>query len=185
MKRWLKTELHSHTVDDPVEGPKIILYAARRLIDAAAQRGFEVLSITNHNQMLLDRGLEAYAWQRGILLTPGVEATLEGKHVLLYNFLDYDPSWQDFEVVKRHKGSEQLVIAPHPFFPLRTALGKKFFRHLGMFDAVEYSQFYMQTVNFNRRAETEARKHHLPMVGNSDVHRLSQLGCTYTRVYSG
>ena len=56
MKRWLKTELHSHTVDDPVEGPKIILYSARRLIDAAAQRGFEVLSITNHNQMLLDKG---------------------------------------------------------------------------------------------------------------------------------
>ena len=117
-------------------------------------------------------------------MIPGVEATLEGKHVLLYNFLDYDPSWQDFEVVKRHKGSEQLVIAPHPFFPLRTALGKQFFRHLRMLDAVEYSQFYMQKVNFNRRAETEARKHRLPMVGNSDVHRLSQLGCTYTRVYS-
>ncbi len=64
--------------------------------------------------MLLDAELERYSRRRGILLIPGVEATLKGKHVLLYNFVRYEPTWRDFEIVRRHKGSQQLVIAPPP-----------------------------------------------------------------------
>ena len=114
MKRWLKAELHAHTAEDPREGTKIVSYSAIQLVDAAAQKGFEVLSITNHDQILLDAELERYSRCRGILLIPGVEATLKGKHVLLYNFVRYEPTWRDFEIVRRHKGSQQLVIAPPP-----------------------------------------------------------------------
>ena len=184
MRRWLKAELHSHTLDDPVEGGQIVLHSAVELIRAAAEQGFEVLSITNHNQMLLDAELEAHARQLGIVLIPGVEACLKGRHVLLYNFLNYASCWEDFRVVKANKGPEQLVIAPHPFFPISCALRKEFVRHLGIFDAVEYNHFYLRRMNFNRQAEAMARKHDLPMVGNSDVHRLSQLGCTYSLIYA-
>jgi hypothetical protein len=39
-------------------------------------------------------------------------------------------------------------------------------------------------VNFNRPAERWARLHGCPMVGNGDVHRLQQLGSTYSMVDS-
>ena len=87
MKSWLKTELHTHTLDDPKDGRRIVCHSAQQLIDKAEEQGFQVLSITNHNQLLFTSSLEEYARERGILLIPGVEATLEGKHVLLYNFI--------------------------------------------------------------------------------------------------
>ena len=182
MKRWLKAELHTHTLEDPVDGRRIIFHSPRQLIDTAAERGFEVLSITNHNQLLFNDQLEEYARSRGILLIPGVEATLKGKHVLLYNFPDYSPMWGDFEVVKQKKGCHQLVIAPHPFFPTLTSLRRQLYRHRELFDAIEYNHFYLNWLNFNKRGEDVARDLNLPVIGNSDVHRLFQLGCTYTLI---
>lgn len=184
MKRWLKAELHSHTMEDPIDGRRIIFHSPHQLIDAAAERGFEVLSITNHNQLLFNSKLQDYAWERGVLLIPGVESTLRGKHVLLYNFLNYDPSWRDFEVLRKNKGTEQLVIAPHPFFPTASSLWGQFFKNSDLFDAVEYNHFYLEWLNFNRRAARAASKCKLPVVGNSDVHRLFQLGCTYSLIHA-
>jgi hypothetical protein len=41
---------------------------------------------------------------------------------------------------------------------------------------------FTRTFNFNRRAEEWAERHGKPMVGNGDVHRLRQLGTTYSMV---
>ena len=184
MKSWLKTELHTHTIDDPTDGKRCVFHSAQQLIDKAQEQGFQVLSITNHDQLLFTSALEEYARERGIVLIPGVEATLEGKHVLLYNFLNYDSSWSSPEIASKHKGPDQLVIAPHPFFPLPTALGKRMIRWRDLFDAIEYNQFYLPWLNFNKRAQELAQQLNLPLVGNSDVHWIFQLGRTYSLVYA-
>ena len=184
MKSWLKTELHSRTIDDPKDGECIVVHSAQQLIDQAEEQGFQVLSITNHDQLLFSCSLEEYARKRGILLIPGVEATVKGKHVLLYNFLNYDSSWNTPEIVAQHKGPKQLVIAPHPFFPIPTALRKQVTRWRDLFDAIEYNQFYLSWLNFNHRAEKLARQLNLPLVGNTDVHWIFQLGWTYSLVYA-
>ncbi len=184
MKSWLKTELHSHTIDDPKDGKSIVVHSAQQLIDQAEEQRFQVLSITNHNQLLFSSSLEEYARKRGILLIPGVEATLKGKHVLLYNFLNYESFWKTPEIVAQHKGPKQLVIAPHPFFPIPTALRKRVTLWNGLFDAIEYSQFYLSWLNFNQRAKELARQLDLPVVGTTDVHWLFQLGWTYSLVYA-
>ena len=41
---------------------------------------------------------------------------------------------------------------------------------------------FTSTVDFNRRAERWAVQHGKPIVGNCDVHRLAQLGTTYSLV---
>ena len=41
---------------------------------------------------------------------------------------------------------------------------------------------YARSANFNRAAERWARAHGKPVVGNGDVHRLEQLGTTYSLV---
>jgi len=184
MKSWLKTELHTHTLDDPEDGKRFVVYSAEQLIDEAQEQGFQVLSITNHNQLLFTSALEEYARERGILLIPGVEATLGGKHVLLYNFLNYDSSWSSPEIARKHKGPDQLVIAPHPFFPHQVSLGKLVSRWHDLFDAIEYNQFYLSWLNFNQRAQELAQQLNLPLVGNSDVHCIFQLGRTYSLVYA-
>ena len=44
----LKADLHLHTAEDPVDR---VGYTARELITKAADKGFDVISITNHQQM--------------------------------------------------------------------------------------------------------------------------------------
>src|SRR5206468_9449356 len=74
------------------------------------------------------------------------------------------------------------VIAPHPFFPAGSALRGCLTRHAALFDAVEWNAMFTRRVNFNLFGERFARSHGKPMVGNGDVHRLEQLGTTYSLV---
>ena len=77
---------------------------------------------------------------------------------------------------------DRVVVAPHPFYPSRTCLGKKLIEHVDVFDAIEYSFFYSRVFNPNARAEAVANRAGLPMVGSSDCHGLRWLGRTYTSI---
>jgi len=176
----LKVELHTHTDFDPFDP---IDYSARRLIDEAAQQGFDVLSITCHDALQWSQSLSEYAASTGILLIPGVEATLEGRHVLIYGLEPFRPpvSFSQLRAL-RQASPEILTIAPHPFFPGSTSLGQRLFRYQDCFDAIEYSHFYTREMNFNLKSVEAARAQDKPLVGTSDVHLLRQLGKTFSYV---
>jgi predicted metal-dependent phosphoesterase TrpH len=176
----LTIELHSHTADDPVDN---IPYSTRELIDRAVLLGYHALAITLHDRQLDLRPFTPYASDRGLTLIRGIERTIEGRHVLLLNFSAATESVHTFDDLALLKRLEPgLVVAPHPFYPIGTSLGRMLDRHGDLFDAVEYNAMFTSLVNFNRRAERWARAHGKPMVGNGDVHRLRQLGSTYTLV---
>ena len=54
--------------------------------------------------------------------------------------------------------------------------------HADLFDAVEWSYFWTRGLNFNARAARWADERGKPVVGNSDLHDLRQLGRTYSLV---
>lgn len=174
---WLKADLHLHTCEGP-EG--IVRWSPRALIDLAAGAGYQILSITDHDTQTYDAALDRYARERGIVLIPGIEATVEGRHVLLYNFPKLRGTERTFREIQRHKGPNSLVIAPHPFFPGPKALGRRLIKHLGLFDAIEFSHFYTAWLNYNHPAVRLAESLHLPLVGNSDAHLPCQFGTTYS-----
>jgi predicted metal-dependent phosphoesterase TrpH len=174
----LKADLHLHTR----EGERFVEHDARGLIDRAAALGFHVLSLTDHDRLTFDASLEAYARARGILLIPGVEATIEGAHVLVYN-LDVPPArLRTFADLRRLRGPDWLVAAPHPFFPAPFALRHRLVREIDLFDAVELSHFYTPWIDFNRPAVRLAREIGLPLIGTSDSHLVRQLGTTYSLI---
>jgi len=176
----LKVDLHTHTADDPIDR---IPHSTTELIDHAATLGYDALAITLHDRQLDIRRLIPYAAERGIVLIPGIERTIQGRHVLLLNFERGVEDVRTFEDLGRLKRRQPgLVIAPHPFFPSSTALGPDLDRHAGLFDAVEWNAMYTVGLNFNRRAKRWAAQHGKPLVGNGDVHRLHQLGTTYSRI---
>lgn len=177
----LKIDLHLHTGDDPVDD---IPHSAPALIDCAARLGFDALAITLHERQFSDPRTQDYARERGITLIPGIERTIGGRHVLLLNFpASAAESARTFDDVARMKESHAgLVVAPHPYFPARSCLRGALDRHAALFDAVEWSYFWTRGVNFNARAARWARAHGKPVVGNSDLHNLRQLGRTYTLV---
>jgi predicted metal-dependent phosphoesterase TrpH len=174
----LKVELHTHTDFDPQDQ---IDYSAHQLIDEAARQSFEVLAITCHDALQWSPSLAEYAASAGILLIPGVEATIEGKHVLIYG-LEHFREPMTFKQLRALRQSHPNVftIAPHPFFPGGSCLGQKLVRYHDCFDAIEYSHFYTRRINFNERAVRAASALNRPLLGTSDVHVLRQLGKTYT-----
>ena len=176
----LKVELHAHTSDDPVDD---IPHSTPQLIDRAAQLGYQAVAITLHDRQLDLRPFTSYATDRGITLIPGIERTIEGRHVLLLNFSSATESVHSFDDLARLKSRERgLVVAPHPFYPIGSALRERMDRYADLIDAVEYNAMFTSLLNFNTKAMRWARLHGKPMVGNGDVHRLRQLESTYSLI---
>jgi predicted metal-dependent phosphoesterase TrpH len=180
----LKVELHAHSNLDPHDG---IFHTTRQLIDRAAALGYHALSVTCHNHYFDPTYDVEYARDRGIVLLPGIERTIVRAHLLLINFpvaCQQVNSFDDAVALKRAHPNG-LVIAPHPFYPTPSAIGLETMnRYRDLFDAVEVSSLYTPLIDFNARAIEWARANGKPLVGNSDVHTLAQLGTTYTLVDS-
>ena len=176
----LKADLHLHTAEDPLDR---VRYTARELISKAADEGYDVISITNHHQMTFNQDLFSHAQKKGILLIPGVELTIRRRHVLVLNPPPHKKC-SDFPSLSKLRRPETLIIAPHPFYPGRYSLNGYLLEHIGLFDALEYCHFYSKRINFNLKAVEVARSFHLPLIGNSDSHFISQLGSTYSLVHA-
>jgi predicted metal-dependent phosphoesterase TrpH len=179
-QRPLKADLHLHTAEDPLDR---VRHTAKELISKAADENFDVISITNHHQMTFNDDLLSYARERGILLIPGVEMTIERRHVLVLNPPPHR-TCSDFLSLSRLCRPETLIVAPHPYFPGTYSLNGYLLKHQNLFDALEYCHFYSSMINFNQRALEVCQSFGFPLVGNSDAHFLSQLGTTYSLIYA-
>ena len=178
MRARLRADLHIHTN----EAEPFIAYNARDVIARAAREGYRVLSITNHDTLTFSGELAAYARDHGIVLIPGVEATVEGRHVLVYNADVAVDKLQTFADLRRYRTPEWLVVAPHPFFPASYCLRERLWQEIELFDAIEFSHFYTPRLDFNRAAVKLARAVGLPLVGTSDSHFDEQFGTTFSLI---
>ncbi|MGQ9648097.1 MAG: PHP domain-containing protein [Thermodesulfobacteriota bacterium] len=176
----LKADLHLHTAEDPLDS---VRYTAKEIISRAADEGFEVLSITNHQIVTFSPELFFYAQTRGILLIPGVEVTIRRRHVLVLN----PPPVKicsEFSHLSRLRRPETLIVAPHPYYPGTYSLNGHLLKYHHLFDALEYCHFYSPRINFNQKAIEVCQSHGFPLIGNSDAHFLSQFGTTYSLIYA-
>jgi hypothetical protein len=173
----LKADFHVHTREDPHD---FIRHTAVELLQEAARQGFDVLALTCHNKRIHTEELARRAEDLGMLLIPGVEAAIEGKHTLLLDMPYSRWRVRSFDHVRELRRAGGFVIAPHPFFPAPKCLNGRLRENLDCFDAIEFSHFYTQTLDFNRKAVEYAKTVDLPLVGTSDCHRLWQLGTTYS-----
>ncbi len=176
----LKIELHAHTDEDPADR---VTHSTRQLIDRAAGLGYGAMAITLHDRYFDPAPLAAHARERGIVLLPGIERTIAGRHVLLINFPAACGDVRTFDDIAQLKRQcAGIVIAPHPFYPIPSALGSALEQHAALFDAVEVNAMYTRFIDFNRRAIRWARAHGKHLVGNSELHLLDQMGPTYSLV---
>jgi predicted metal-dependent phosphoesterase TrpH len=174
----IKTCLHFHSSDDPQD---FIPYDFRAGIDAAARAGFGTIALTCHNKFVDDPEYEAYAREKGILLIKGIEKNILGRHVVILNADAEAEKLETFGDLAQYKKErpEIFVLAPHPYFGLPYCLGKKLDRNISLFDAIEFSWFYNEKINFNKKAEETARKNNLPFIATSDTHKLEILDRCY------
>jgi predicted metal-dependent phosphoesterase TrpH len=184
----LKAQLHIHA---PGDLQHKLPYTAKEVIDHAAERKFDVLAFTCHDKVIHNKELEDYALEKSILLIPGVERTIEGKHVLIYNITEKESqkvvsfkSLIELKKDKELKNQPFLIIAAHPFHFSFSCLKGRIIKNLDLFDAWEYSFFYHKLINPNKKTMKLAGKYSKPLVGSSDVHRLINWGKTYSLIDS-
>jgi len=174
----LRADLHVHTR----EAEPSIAYGARDIIVRAARAGYRVLSITNHDTITYSADLVSFARDHDVLLIPGVEATVEGRHVLVYNADVEADKLRTFADLRRYRTPEWLVAAPHPLFPASYCLREKLWQQIDLFDAIEFSHFYTPRIDFNRPAVKLAAALGLPLLGTSDSHLDEQFGTTFSLI---
>ncbi len=180
--RKLKINFHLHTGQDPIDAVK---HSEHQLIDEAARLGYDVLSITCHNALIFSDDLKKYANKKGILLIPGIEKSILRKHVLIINATVEAQNIKNFAdlAAYRKKHPECLVIAAHPYYPGAISLQKDLEKHIGLFDAVEYSWYHSKKFNGpNKKAVQFAEKHNKPVIGTADNHILKYVNDTYSLV---
>jgi len=177
----IKVELHAHTSDDPADR---VPHSTRDLIDHAVRLGYGALAVTLHDRQLDLSPHADYARDRGLTLLRGVERTIGRVHVLLIEFPAGEAlavgSFEDVRRLRARHGG--LVVAPHPFYPISSAIGPLLDAHADWVDAVEINAMHTPWIDFNRRAREWAARWRKPLVGNSDLHRLAQMGTTWSDV---
>jgi len=182
VRGWLKADLHIHTHEHQRGSGSG--YDARQLIKRASRDGYQVLSITNHDQIVFDQELKGFAAEHGITLLPGIELSVEHRHVLIITpeRRVSGKKIRTFSDLKGLRAEGALIIAPHPFFPSLHSLGRKLIKNIELFDAIEYSHFYLPRINFNKKAEEMAKRYNKPLIGTSDAHTWLQFGTTYSLI---
>ena len=177
----LKVELHAHTAQDPCD---YVPHSTRELIDCASRLGYGAIAITLHDRHYDPAPDQAYAGSRGVLLIQGIERTIKGRHVLLINFPAESEAVKSFEDIRALKARHPrgLVIAPHAFYPIGSAMKGDVVRYADLIDAIEVNSMFTAWLDFNGRAVRWARANGKPAVGNTDLHLLEQMGTTYTLV---
>ncbi len=177
----IKASLHLHPKEDHQDGP-IIDYSIFDLIDRAQQLNFSVLAITGHESFVCLPEHVAYGQSKGILVIPGIELKLDGKHVLALNCDQAAADLHSFtdliEYKKNH--SEIFVIAPHPNYGALVALTiGQLKKYSSLFDAVEHCWYYSRKFNPNAQNAVVAQQLGLPFIATADLHDLTYLDHDY------
>jgi predicted metal-dependent phosphoesterase TrpH len=153
------------------------------LIDLAAGQGYGALAVTLHDRWYDPSPVLDYARERGVTMIPSVERTIGGRHLLLINAgREVERVFTLEDVRALRADSNVLVVAPHPFYPIPSAIGEELDAHADLIDAVEINAMHVRGIDFNRRAIEWARAHGKPLVANTDLHLLAQLGTSYSLV---
>ena len=136
----LKVELHAHTDGDPADRithTPGICSSTRRTSD------YDALAVTLHDRYFDPAPHAADAARCGVLLLSGIERTIQGKHLLLINFPEDVSRVGSFDDVRALKArTNGLVVAPHPFYPVRSALRSQLDALASLIDAVEVNAMF-------------------------------------------
>lgn len=177
--------MHIHTNEDPKHD--FIMYNAKEIIDEAKKKGFDIISITLNDEVIEEPSIKAYAKQKGIFLLRGVEKTIQGRHILLYGLSNSEifniKNFKDLKKIKQKK--EILIVAAHPFYPnlfKKSCIGKTFFEHHELFDALEIQQVSSKIYDPNKKALRVAKKYNKSLIANSDLHFINYFGDNYTLI---
>jgi predicted metal-dependent phosphoesterase TrpH len=181
-----RIDLHGHCQGDPLDD---IGHTIHQHIDHAHASGLDAIALTWHRRIFADESAIAYAREKGVLLIPGVETELFGRHhTIVLNVapgeIPANPTLEDLRRIRQNP--DYFVLAPHPYYPHSCCLGKTIDEYPECFDGVEWCHYHFKwipsAISPNERARRWAKKQGKPLIACSDAHDLHALGQFYSEV---
>ncbi len=169
----IKADLHVHsTVSDGRASPKEIVLAA-------VSEGINVLAITDHDSFKGAYLATRYAEQLELLVVIGAEISLpQGDVLVLCSSLPVQKPYNSIEeFIEIYREQDCLVVPAHPFDTWRNSMNGLVYRY--SWDAIEVFNG-AACYSANREAMKVAEELALAGIGNSDAHRIEELGRVYT-----
>jgi predicted metal-dependent phosphoesterase TrpH len=175
-----RIDLHNHCQGDPVDSLTHTIYEH---IDQAKKVGLDAIAITWHRRVCSDEAAFAYARERGMLVIPGMEAEIGGKHLVVLGLRDGDlpgqTTWDEVRALRARKPGV-TVMAPHPFYPHPCCLNRRINEAPDCIDLVEWCALHVNwlpsRISPNLRAARWAHQHGKTLVACSDAHSPAAIG---------
>ena len=165
----MKADLHLHTnfSRDGVSSPK-------EVVEAAIKNGVDIICVTDHGEIKGAVEAARYAFDKNLLVIPGIEILSKSGDILGINIKKIIPNGlsakETIEEIHRQGG---IAIIPHPFqWPNGAFLGGE--EELLLADAIEI--FNANSLNFTNKAFEFVTKNELPFSAGSDAHKAKFVG---------
>lgn len=175
----IKADLHIHSFYSH-DG----LSSVKEIIETALKKGINCLAITDHQE--IKGSLEAlrFAFDKNILVIPGLEIKTKEGDLLALGIKENIPrGFSALETIKKVKRKGGFTIIPHPFSWINPFKFKRtnLEELLKLIDAIEV----LNAFNFhfaNKRAFKFTQKYFLPFTAGSDAHYKKFIGKTYLEI---
>lgn len=172
----MKLDFHVHTNFSP-DG----LSPPQAIVDAAIDKGLNCICITDHNETKGAVEVMKYAFDKNILIIPGIEVSTQQGDILGIHVKKIIPRGLTAkETIKEIQKQGGLAIIAHPFnWPTGHFRGglEEFF----MADAIEC--FNANLFRFsNTRAQKFSKSHNLAFTSSSDAHKAKFVGRGYLEI---
>ena len=171
----MKIDLHIHTNFswDGFSSPK-------EVVDSAVQKGIDCICIVDHNEVKGATEAIKYAFDKNILVLPGIEIlSLEGD-TLGINVKKIIPDFRTpEETIQEIKKQGGMAVIPHPFWPLSNLKNNR--EALLSADAIEVLNADMFRF-INKKALAFSKKYDVAFTAGSDAHRAKFIGRAYLEI---
>ena len=168
------TELHCHT--NYSKGRKIRVEGVNtveEMIRTGAQKGIDVIAITDHDTVKAHAVARIAAKRHDILFIPGIEVSTSAGHIValgIEEMIRPDLSVDETLDIIHDQGG--IGIASHPFDVRREGIGKQCIKC----DAIEaFNALNLERLS-NWRADKFAGRNRKPVTAGSDAHSIEMIG---------
>ena len=175
----MKADLHVHT-NYSYDG----FCSPKEMVRAAIKKGIDCLCITDHNQIKGAVEAMKFAFDKNILIVPGIEILTTYGEMLGINVKKIIPDGlSPKEAIKQIRKQGGIAVIPHPFDKFFKGFwaGEKEIRDL-LPDAIEVFNAGVILPSANKKAFLFADKNNFAFTAGSDSHKTEFVGLTYLEI---
>lgn len=175
---YMKADLHIHTTySDGVSTPE-------EIVDSAIEKGIKCICITDHDETKGALKAIKYAYDKDILVLPGIELLSSSGDILGINIKKVIPSYLSAkETIKEIKKQGGIAVIPHPFNkPINSFWGGEEILNFIKPDAIEAFNASVFFSSSNRKAFNFSKKNNFSFTAGSDAHRKEFIGRGYIEI---